>query len=166
VETESEMRTALQEFPADVILSDFSLPRFDGMSALTIAREMCPHIPFIFVSGTIGEERAINAPALRRRRLRAEEQPGTARARRSTAHWDDVEARTQREQQQAQIGAPRSRAAHAEAASTRSSCAFAIATELLRETCRLAVSVGGYSTAIVSAKQPGASDCSPSRGAA
>src|SRR5262249_55981097 len=43
------------------ILSDFSMPHFDGMSALAVAREGRPQTPFIFVSGTIGEEYAIRA---------------------------------------------------------------------------------------------------------
>ena len=58
---EQGFRTALAEFAPNLILSDFSLPQFDGLSALGIARESAPHVPFIFVSGTIGEERAINA---------------------------------------------------------------------------------------------------------
>jgi diguanylate cyclase (GGDEF)-like protein/PAS domain S-box-containing protein len=45
----------------DVILSDFALPGFGGMAALQIARQHRPDTPFIFVSGTIGEERAIEA---------------------------------------------------------------------------------------------------------
>src|SRR6202042_2954848 len=45
----------------DLILSDFSLPGFDGMAALAIARVEAAGIPFIFLSGTIGEERAIEA---------------------------------------------------------------------------------------------------------
>ena len=60
VETESAFRRALKAQP-DVILSDFTLPAFDGLSALRIAREAAPDTPFIFVSGTIGEERAIDA---------------------------------------------------------------------------------------------------------
>lgn len=43
----------------DVILSDFSLPTIDGYTALTIAQKKCPDVPFIFVSGTLGEETAI-----------------------------------------------------------------------------------------------------------
>lgn len=61
VETEQEFRGALREFVPEVILSDFTLPSFDGLSALQIAQEVCPEVPFIFVSGTIGEERAIEA---------------------------------------------------------------------------------------------------------
>src|SRR5258705_7772410 len=52
---------ALGEFAPDVILSDFSMPGFDGMAALALAREICPDTPFIFVSGTIGEESAVHA---------------------------------------------------------------------------------------------------------
>lgn len=61
VETEAALRCALSDFHPTVILSDFSLPQFDGLAALRIARECAPDIPFIFVSGTIGEERAIEA---------------------------------------------------------------------------------------------------------
>lgn len=45
----------------DVVLADYSLPDFDGLTALDIVRECCPEIPFIFVSGVVGEEFAINA---------------------------------------------------------------------------------------------------------
>lgn len=61
VDTEDAFLAALHEFEPDVILSDFSMPLFDGMSALVIARQQMPDTPFIFVSGTIGEEHAINA---------------------------------------------------------------------------------------------------------
>jgi diguanylate cyclase (GGDEF)-like protein len=61
VMTETEMRGALRERLHDLILSDFSLPQFDGMSALAIARAEAPDVPFIFLSGQIGEERAIEA---------------------------------------------------------------------------------------------------------
>jgi diguanylate cyclase (GGDEF)-like protein/PAS domain S-box-containing protein len=61
VDSEDSFCAALREFAPDVILSDFSMPAFDGMAALAIARERCPDTPFIFVSGTIGEEYAIRA---------------------------------------------------------------------------------------------------------
>src|SRR6267378_4497601 len=61
VDTEKAFTEALRGFVPDVILSDFSMPRFDGMMALAIARELSPDTPFIFVSGTLGEEYAIRA---------------------------------------------------------------------------------------------------------
>jgi PAS domain S-box-containing protein len=45
----------------DVVLADYSLPDFDGLAALDLVRERCPDMPFIFVSGVVGEEFAINA---------------------------------------------------------------------------------------------------------
>src|SRR6267142_1213729 len=61
VEAAVEYRRELEEFRPHVILSDFSMPKFDGMEALRIARQSHPDIPFIFVSGTLGEEYAIRA---------------------------------------------------------------------------------------------------------
>lgn len=54
-----EFETALTERPFDIILSDYSLPSFDGSEALEIAKDKAPETPFIFVSGTLGEEAAI-----------------------------------------------------------------------------------------------------------
>jgi DNA-binding NarL/FixJ family response regulator len=50
---------ALDEFAPDIILSDYSLPSFDGLSALKLAVQKSPDVPFIFVSGALGEETAI-----------------------------------------------------------------------------------------------------------
>jgi diguanylate cyclase (GGDEF)-like protein/PAS domain S-box-containing protein len=61
VDREEQFLAELQSFSPDVIISDFSMPHFDGMTALALARENAPNIPFIFVSGTIGEEYAIRA---------------------------------------------------------------------------------------------------------
>jgi len=61
VQCEEAMREALGSLTPDAILSDFSMPGFDGLSALRLARELKPEVPFIFLSGTIGEERAIEA---------------------------------------------------------------------------------------------------------
>ena len=52
---------ALEESWPDLILSDFHLPNFDGMEALSLAQATCPDTPFIFVSGAMGEEVAIDA---------------------------------------------------------------------------------------------------------
>ncbi len=61
VTTRIDLEVALYQFAPDLILSDYSLPGFGGMEALKIARQSHPDIPFIFLSGTIGEERAIEA---------------------------------------------------------------------------------------------------------
>jgi PAS domain S-box-containing protein len=53
--------SALEDGGCDVILADYSLPDFDGISALNIARALQPDLPFIFVSGVVGEEFATNA---------------------------------------------------------------------------------------------------------
>jgi signal transduction histidine kinase len=59
VDTRDEYVQALEERPPDLILSDYSLPGFNGQDALAIAREKVPETPFIFVTGTMGEEVAI-----------------------------------------------------------------------------------------------------------
>ena len=62
IETEEEMRAALlAETYWDVILCDYSLPRFDAPTALAVLKELDLDIPFIIISGTIGEEAAVNA---------------------------------------------------------------------------------------------------------
>ena len=50
---------ALEEFGPDLILSDYTLPRFDGMTALSLARERAPSIPFLIVTGSVNEETAV-----------------------------------------------------------------------------------------------------------
>lgn len=59
VQTGDEFREALLRGGHDVILADFRLPNFDGMAALRLVQEMGLDIPFIFVSGTMGEDAAI-----------------------------------------------------------------------------------------------------------
>ena len=59
VDNKPDFVEGLEKFAPNLILSDFSLPNFDGYSALAIAQKKCPNIPFIFVTGTLGEEVAI-----------------------------------------------------------------------------------------------------------
>src|SRR5438309_3918541 len=56
VDSKSAFLRVLEEHTPDVILLDYALPGFDGFSALTLAQETYPDIPFIFVTGTLGEE--------------------------------------------------------------------------------------------------------------
>ncbi len=59
VETEDDFLAALDEFRPELILSDFRLPTFDGLSALRIAKARVPLIPFIVVTGSMNEETAV-----------------------------------------------------------------------------------------------------------
>ncbi|SPF50529.1 putative Histidine kinase [Syntrophobacter sp. SbD1] len=59
VQTCDEFREALRQSEYDIILADYSLPAYDGMSALRLVQELDLDVPFIFVSGTMGEDAAI-----------------------------------------------------------------------------------------------------------
>ena len=61
VETPDALRAALAGGPWDIVISDWSLPSFNGLSAFQIVREVAKDLPFIIVSGTIGEENAVEA---------------------------------------------------------------------------------------------------------
>jgi PAS domain S-box-containing protein len=61
VKSRQEYEAALKESRYDLIISDYTVPSFDGMHALEIKRRACPETPFIFFSGTIGEEIAVES---------------------------------------------------------------------------------------------------------
>jgi diguanylate cyclase (GGDEF)-like protein/PAS domain S-box-containing protein len=62
VDTREAFERALEAFAPDLVLSDFSMPTaFDGLMALDLTRAKSREIPFVFVSGTIGEDRAVEA---------------------------------------------------------------------------------------------------------
>ena len=54
VDARREFESALACSGFDLIIADYSLPVFDGVSALAIARKDCPEVPYIFVSGNMG----------------------------------------------------------------------------------------------------------------
>jgi PAS domain S-box-containing protein len=60
VDNQDSFSEALDRFAPEIILSDYSLPAFDGESALSMTLEKAPGVPFIFVTGALGEERAID----------------------------------------------------------------------------------------------------------
>jgi diguanylate cyclase (GGDEF)-like protein len=159
VETEAALREALRDFTPHIVLSDFTLPSFDGLSALKVAREAAPDLPFIFVSGTIGEERAIEALrsgavdyVLKTNLNRLA--PAISRA------LDDAAARAERKRQEGQI-ARLTRVLRMLSGVNGVVLRIRNRDELFDEACRLAVSVGGYSSAIVMLQQPGASTVQP-----
>ena len=61
VETRVAFVAALDTFRPDLILADYSLPEFDGLQALAIVRERSPDLPYIFVTGAMGEEQAVES---------------------------------------------------------------------------------------------------------
>jgi PAS domain S-box-containing protein len=61
VQTRAEFLAGLEDSGIELILADYKLPSFDGLSALKLALSARPDLPFIFVSGTLGEEAAIEA---------------------------------------------------------------------------------------------------------
>ncbi len=61
VKTRDEFIHELETFGPDLILADFRLPTFDGLTALAVVRKNYPDLPFIIVTGTLGEERAIDS---------------------------------------------------------------------------------------------------------
>ena len=153
VAREAALRDALREFHPDIVLSDFTMPGFDGMSALKIVHEVAPEVPFVFVSGTIGEELAIEA--LRQgavdyvlksnlRRL----VPAISRA------LEEAAARRQRQQQEAQI-ARLTRVLRMLSGINSMVLRIRDQTELFEEACRLAVTIGGYASAVVILRQLG-----------
>ncbi len=159
VEREDEYREALVHWHPNVVLSDFTLPQFDGMEALQIAVAVAPDVPFLFLSGTIGEERAIQAlkcgaidyvlktsparlaPSVRR----ALEEVELRRARRAAEHRVAHMSRVL--QMLSGVNAAVVRIADRE--------------QLLNEACRLAHRVGGYSFAFVALVDPGTATARP-----
>jgi DNA-binding NarL/FixJ family response regulator len=111
VETRAEFLAALENDAYGLILADYSLPGFDGQSALRLSCERRPEVPFILVSGTLGEEVAIEAllegardyvlkhrlsrlcPAVRRALGEARERVGRQRVEREAARLLDENRR-------------------------------------------------------------------------
>ena len=60
VNNKNDFTAAIEEETFDIILCDFKIPSFNGLEALEIVKKKYPDIPVIFVSGTIGEERAVD----------------------------------------------------------------------------------------------------------
>lgn len=153
VETEQQLRSALRTFQPQIVLSDFQLPNFDGHSALRIVREVSPEVPFIFVSGTMGEERAIEAllqgaaDYILKHNLNRLVSAVTRALRESAA-------RSERDRQQQQIERL-SRVLRMLSGINSIIVRIRGRTELLEEACRLAVAVGQYSSAMVLLRQAG-----------
>jgi diguanylate cyclase (GGDEF)-like protein len=159
VDSELGLRSALRDFEPNIVLSDFTLPSFDGLTALKVTREVAPNLPFIFVSGTIGEERAIEA--LRSGAVDYVLKTNLNRlAPAITRALDDAAARAERQRQEAQI-VRLTRVLRMLSGVNGVVLRIRDRDELFDEACRLAVTVGGYSTATVMLQQPGTSAVQP-----
>jgi PAS domain S-box-containing protein len=109
VETREDFAAALEKHCFDIILADYMLPCFNGIAALEIARAVCPGVPFIFVSATLGEEVAIETLksgatdyVLKRRLTRLV--PSIERALREVQErLDRIAAQAQREESEARF---------------------------------------------------------------
>ncbi|HWG76919.1 MAG TPA: EAL domain-containing protein [Steroidobacteraceae bacterium] len=150
VDSEAALRRALLAFEPAVILSDFDLPGFDGYGALAVARELAPQVPFIFVSGKMGEERAIDA--LHRGVVDYVLKSNLSRL--APAVRRAVRESSERQSREAHI-ARLDRVLRMLSGINGAVVRIRDRAELLRESCRLGVSVGGYSAVVASAKVGG-----------
>ncbi len=159
VEREHEFRRALADWRPDVILSDFTLPQFDGLAALAVAVSVAPEIPFIFLSGTIGEERAIEA--LKRGAVDYVLKTNLARlvpaVRRAL---EDVESRRARRAAEERVGRL-SRVLQMLSGINTAVVRIRDRDDLLNEACRLAHQTGGYAFAFIALVDPGTRTARP-----
>jgi diguanylate cyclase (GGDEF)-like protein len=152
VTREEELRAALEERTPSFILSDFSLPGFDGMAALATAAQLAPDVPFIFLSGTIGEERAIEA--LRRGAvdyvLKSNPMRLVPAVKRALAEAELRRANRIAERRALRVTGVLQMLSGINAAVLRSQDRSAF----LNEVCRLALRLGGYSVAMITMVDP------------
>jgi diguanylate cyclase (GGDEF)-like protein len=155
VQTEAGLLSALSTIQPDLIISDFTLPHFDGLRALEIANTHSPETPFIFVSGTLGEERAIEAMregatdyVLKGNLARLSS--SVERALRETSiRAKQREVERQRREQEVRL--ERLTRSYRMLSSTSSAILrLRDRTELLDEVCRIAVQQGSYDRVVVS----------------
>jgi diguanylate cyclase (GGDEF)-like protein len=171
VDTERDFVRALSDLMPDLILSDFSLPTFDGLRALDLAVIHAPGVPFIYVSGTIGEERAIDA--LRRGAIdyvlktNLSRLPSAVeRALRETA-LKAAERKSEQLRREQEERLQRLTRTYRMLSSTSSAILrLRNRVELLDEVCRIAVHQGGYERVTISLLDSDANSLRPRASAA
>lgn len=155
VQTEPEFIAALHRIKPDLILSDFSLPNFGGLRALDLAVVHAPDTPFIYVSGTIGEERAIDA--LRRgatdyvlksnlSRLSSAIERALREAALKAERRHSEQLRSEQEERLRRL----TRTYRMLSSTSSAILRLHSRTELLDEVCRIAVQQGGYQRSAIS----------------
>lgn len=152
VKCEEELLEALREHTPSVIVSDFNLPGFDGRAALEVASRIASDVPFIFLSGTIGEERAIEA--LHRGAVDYVLKSNPIRlvpaVKRALAEAELRRAKRLAERRLARVTGVLQMVSGISAAVVRIQDRAA----LFQEACRLAHRVGGYSVAMIAMIDP------------
>jgi diguanylate cyclase (GGDEF)-like protein len=155
VQTEPDFIAALHRVKPDLILSDFSLPNFGGLRALDLAVVHAPETPFIYVSGTIGEERAIDA--LRRgatdyvlksnlSRLSSAIERALREAELKAERRHSEQVRNEQEERLRRL----TRTYRMLSSTSSAILRLQSRTELLDEVCRIAVQQGGYQRSAIS----------------
>ncbi len=153
VDQASTLQAALQDFRPHIVLADYTLPGFDGFAALAIVRAQSAELPFIFVSGTIDEERAVEA--FRRGADDYVSKQNLSRLAPAIGRALEVAAgQEERRRQEAQI-MRLTRVLRMLSGINALVLRVRDQRELFDEACRLAVTIGGYSAAIVMLRQPG-----------
>ena len=152
VTNERDMHDALSAEMPNLILADFTLPSFDGLSALEIAREHAPDVPFIFLSGTMGEERAVEALKSGATDYIVKSNPTrlVAVVKRALAEADTRRRGRAAERQVTRL----TRVLHMHSGINAALVRIRDRKELMVETCRLAHQVGGYAVAMVALIEP------------
>jgi diguanylate cyclase (GGDEF)-like protein len=166
VQTEHDFVSALQRKTPDLILSDFSLPQFDGLRALELAVAYAPETPFIYVSGTIGEERAIEA--LRRGatdyvlKTNMARLPAVVERALREASLRAAKVKSEKRQQDQGVRLQRLTRTY-RMLSSMSSAILRLRNriELLDEVCRIGVHQGGYERVAISLMDPGTTSLRP-----
>jgi diguanylate cyclase (GGDEF)-like protein len=166
VQTEHDFVSALQRKTPDLILSDFSLPQFDGLRALELAVAYAPETPFIYVSGTIGEERAIEA--LRRGatdyvlKTNMARLPAVVERALREASLRAAKVKSEKRQQDQGMRLQRLTRTY-RMLSSMSSAILRLRNriELLDEVCRIGVHQGGYERVAISLMDPGTTSLRP-----
>ena len=166
VQTERDFVSALQRRKSDLILSDFSLPQFDGLRALELALAHSPETPFIYVSGTIGEERAIEA--LRRGAIdyvlksNLARLPSAVERALREAELRAAKLRSERRQHAQGLRLQRLTRTYQMLSSTSSAILrLRSREELLDEVCRMGVHQGGYTRVAINLADPATSMLRP-----
>jgi len=142
VETAKAMRAALARQPWDVVLADYALPGFSGPGALQVLRESGLDLPFIIVSGTIGEERTAEM-------MRAGAQDVVLKDRLArlapaiTRELQEAQVRQEREHAQQQLVVV-NRGLRLLSAINQALLRITDEGELLQTVCQIAVETGGY----------------------